>query len=304
LLAAHILRGRTANLAIVARGKRLEVIRHSGIEVENDEGRFSTPPFSEVSDDPEKLGPCDVVLLTVKAWQVKEVAHLLRPLLAGGGFVVPLQNGVEAYDTLASYIDPSQLALGLTDQFVRITSSGSVKQTGPGPRITVGEKDGRVSERLGLLTRVLTRSGINCVVSDDIHRDLWMKFLFVETMGSLGAVTRARIGQIRDLPETRHLLKLMIAETNLLALKLGIRLGETAKQDILRKIDKVPENAIASMAQDILNGRPSELGEQTGAVVRLAESNGVKVPAHQLIYAALLPQERQSRAYTEGPRYD
>lgn len=297
LLAGHLLKQQAANVAVIARGRRLAAIREQGIIVENDEGRFSTAPVLDASNDPGQIGACDAVLLTVKAWQVEDAAPLLRPLLAKGGFVVPLQNGVEAYNTLASQLNPSQLTLGLSDQFVRLTASGSVKQVGPGPFIAMGEKDHRHSNRLDRLRQVFISSGINCQISDDIQRDIWMKFLFVETMGSLGAVTRAEIGQLRSLPETRKLLRSLIAETASLALKLGVRLEENAKQHILDKIDHVPPNAVASMAHDILSGKPSELHEQTGAVVRLAEKCGAAVPIHQVIYAALVPQERRSREH-------
>jgi len=43
-------------------------------------------------------------------------------------------------------------------------------------------------------------------------------------------------------------------------------------------------------------GRPSELGAQTGAVVRFGRKNGVPTPVHDAIYAELLPLERKARS--------
>ena len=48
----------------------------------------------------------------------------------------------------------------------------------------------------------------------------------------------------------------------------------------------------ASLARDVLAGRPSELEAQVGAMVRYAEGKGVAAPAFAALYAALLPQER------------
>jgi 2-dehydropantoate 2-reductase len=60
-------------------------------------------------------------------------------------------------------------------------------------------------------------------------------------------------------------------------------------------VDGMPADATASMQRDIIQGRPSELEAQVGAVVRLGERLGVAVPAHQMIYAVLLPLERRAR---------
>jgi 2-dehydropantoate 2-reductase len=49
------------------------------------------------------------------------------------------------------------------------------------------------------------------------------------------------------------------------------------------------------MQRDILNGRPSELEAQNGAVVRLGAEVGVPTPTHAFIYHSLLPQESAAR---------
>jgi 2-dehydropantoate 2-reductase len=50
-----------------------------------------------------------------------------------------------------------------------------------------------------------------------------------------------------------------------------------------------------SMQRDVMEGRPSELEAQVGAVVRIGDAAGVPVPLHRTIYAALLPLERMAR---------
>jgi 2-dehydropantoate 2-reductase len=47
--------------------------------------------------------------------------------------------------------------------------------------------------------------------------------------------------------------------------------------------------------RDLVEGRPSELNEQTGAVVRLGIRAGVARPVHDFLFASLLPQERRAR---------
>ncbi len=60
-------------------------------------------------------------------------------------------------------------------------------------------------------------------------------------------------------------------------------------------MDNLPPDATASMQRDILEGRPSELESQNGAVVRLGDAAGVDTPLHRFIYSTLLPLELRAR---------
>ncbi len=63
----------------------------------------------------------------------------------------------------------------------------------------------------------------------------------------------------------------------------------------LKNIDNLPAGTMASMQRDIIEGRPSELEAQNGAVVRLGSAAGVETPTHRFIYASLLPAELRAR---------
>jgi len=55
------------------------------------------------------------------------------------------------------------------------------------------------------------------------------------------------------------------------------------------------------MQKDIMEGRPSELDAQTGAVIRMGRSLGVAAPTHEFIYASLLPMEKKARGNFKNP---
>src|SRR6266581_970925 len=117
------------DVAFVARGAHLEAIRRDGLVVESIEGDFAVRP-ARATDDPARAGPVDAVLLGVKAWQVKDAAQALRPLLEAGGFVVPLQNGVEAADELAAALGPERVVGGLCKIFSYVAGPGRIKHAG------------------------------------------------------------------------------------------------------------------------------------------------------------------------------
>ena len=75
----------------------------------------------------------------------------------------------------------------------------------------------------------------------------------------------------------------------------GIRLPDGVIADALAFFDGLPPGSIPSMHRDIAGGRPSELEQLSGAVVRLGRECGVATPIHQFMHAALLPSELAAR---------
>jgi 2-dehydropantoate 2-reductase len=184
---------------------------------------------------------------------------------------------------------------GLCHVFGWTEEPGVARTTGNPLRITVGERAGGESPRLERLAAALRKGGIEVVVADDVEAALWEKFLFIDPFGSVGAVTRMPLGAFRSIPESRALLASALEEVAALALARGAHIQRDAVARTLAKLDELPEEATASMQRDVAAGRPSELLDQTGAVVRLGEASRVPTPVHRFLLAALLPQERRAR---------
>ncbi len=281
-------------VVFVARGAHLEAIKRDGLKVESPLGSFTARV--QASDDPAALGTADAVLVAVKTWQVKEVAPRLRPLLGPTTVVVPMENGVEAADELAAALGPGPVAGGLCHVLAWIEGPGAVRHAGFAPRVTLGELAGGGSERLERLAAALRRAGMEAAVVADIRSALWEKFLFIDPLGSVGAVARVPVGEMLSAPETRALLVAVMREVEALGRARGARLAADAVERTLARVEALPPEATASMQRDVLAGKASELHQQTGAVVRLGRAAGVPVPVHEALYGALLPQERRARA--------
>jgi 2-dehydropantoate 2-reductase len=88
-----------------------------------------------------------------------------------------------------------------------------------------------------------------------------------------------------------------LEEVVLVANARGIDLNEKSVQSVMDRIDQIQPNVMASMQKDIMEGRPSELESQTGALVRMARALAVSVPTHEFIYASLLPMEKEARGF-------
>lgn len=283
-------------VTFVARGPHLEAIRRDGLVVESTEGDFVVRP-ARATEDPATAGPADVVLVGVKAWQVRDAARALRPLVQGRGFVVPLQNGVEAADELAAELGARPVVGGLCRIVSFVAGPGRIRHAGVAPRVEIGERDGHRSERVDHLRAAFEKAvGVSVSTPSDITAALWEKFLFIAPFGGVGAVTRMNAGALRAVPETREMLEAAMREVFDLARARGVGLRKDAVVRTMSYVDALPPEGTASMQRDILEGRPSELEYQTGSVVRLGREAGVPVPVNSFIYSSLLPGERLARS--------
>jgi 2-dehydropantoate 2-reductase len=282
-------------LVFIARGRHLEAIRRDGLRVASILGDFTVAP-AEATDDPAKGGPVDAVLLGVKAWQVPEAAQAMRPLLGPDTLVVPLQNGIEAADQLQAVLGTRPVLGGLCRVLAWLDGPGQIRHAGLTPAIAFGELDGSQSPRAERLREVFRRArGVTVETPRDIRTALWGKLMFIASVGAVGAASRAPAGAFRSQAETRELLAAVAREVLALARASGAALTEEAVAKILTAVDGLPETATSSMQRDVLEGRPSELEAQLGAVVRLARQKGVPAPVTSVLYASLLPLERKAR---------
>src|SRR5205085_12518362 len=109
------------------------------------------------------------------------------------------------------------------------------------------------------------------------------------------AAARVAAGVWRSRPETRELATRAVEEVFAVAAARGVTLADDAVAQTLARFDALPPDATSSLQRDVMEGKPSELEAQLGAVVRMAAAANVPVPVCTMLYATLLPQERLAR---------
>lgn len=284
----------------VARGEQLAALRSIGLQVESMAGDFTLGPLP-ASDQPARVGQVDAILVCVKAWQVPEAAAAMQPMVGPGTAVVYLGNGVDAPVQLGAVLGSEHILGGFCRISARLVAPGYIRHTGIQPSVALGELNiepggtGGATWRVQALCDLFAAAGVQVAQPADILAAIWEKFAFICATSSVGAVTRAPFGVIRSLPECRQLLEQAVREVASLGRRRSIHLADDLVPRILSLIDGLPPETMASMQRDILEGRPSELGAQTGAVVRMGLENGTPTPLHAFLYASLLPQELAAR---------
>lgn len=282
------------NVTFIARGERLRALQEHGLRIDSLKGDF-TIEHVEATDDPAQVGAVDVIVVGVKAWQVREAARACRPMVGPETFVVPLQNGVEAPDQLVEVLGAEHVLGGLCRIVSSVVEPAYVRHAGLEPYVAFGELDNRPSERAAPLQAAFERAGVKAEIPSDIQVALWEKFLFIAPFSGIGAVTRAPAGMLRSLPETRQMLEQAMQEILTVAQARSVALPQEIVSQTMALVDNLPPDGTASMQRDIMAGRPSELESQNGAVVRLGQEVSVATPLHAFIYRSLKPLELRAR---------
>jgi 2-dehydropantoate 2-reductase len=286
-------------VVFIARGAHLQAMRTQGLRVESPKGDFTVSSV-QATDNPAEVGPVDVVLVAVKAWQVPEAAQAMRPMVGAETFVVPLQNGLEAPTLVAAVLGAQHVLGGSCAISSAITAPGRIRHLGLEPSVTFGELDQRASPRAERLRQAFERAGVPALVASDVQVAIWEKFMAIR-FGPVGAVARAPAGVLRSLPETRQLVEQACVETLTVARARGIALAEDSPAKTMAALDTIAPGIIASLQRDIESGRPSELDALTGALVRLGAEVDVATPLHAFLYHSLLPQELRARGQLQFP---
>ena len=289
------------DVTFLARGEHLKAIQAHGLCVETPAGEIVIQP-AKATDDPRQVAPVDVVLLGVKAWQVEEAARNMQPMVGPATFVVPLQNGVEAASQLAAVLGAEHVLGGLCGTFSWVVAPGKICSISTATFIKFGELDNHRSERVERLRQAFCKTNVKADIPSDIHKASWEKFLLVTAFGGVGAVSRAPIGIIRTMPETRALLQQCMEEVAAVARPSRIQLNDTVVADSMGYVDTLPANSTTSLQRDIAEGKPSEIDYWNGSVVRQGRAVNVSTPTNQFIYDSLRPQELRARGDVVFPQ--
>jgi len=275
-----------ADVTFIARGAHLAAIREKGLRVTSTLGDVALRP-AQAHDDPAAVGPVDLVIFAVKLYDTEAAAAAIAPLIGPQTGVVTFQNGVDAPEILARVLGAAHVIGGVAKIAAVVAEPGVIRHTGTMAAFVFGEPDGAKSTRVEALAEACAAAALDHEVSADIWRDIWNKMAFLATFAGVTALMRRPIGQIREDPETRAMLRAGLEEALAVARAKGIGLPDEFVATTLAHCDRLPFEMKSSMLQDLERGRRLELPWLSGTIARLGGELGVATPTHAFITTAL-----------------
>jgi 2-dehydropantoate 2-reductase len=282
------------DVTFIARGAHLEAIQNNGLQVKSVVGDFHVRP--KATHDPAAVGPVDLVLFSVKAYDTEAAGSAIRPMVSRQTVVLCLLNGVDNEEKLESILGEDHVIAGVVHILSTISAPGVISQTA-GPRtIKLGEKDGRITPRVERILSVLKGAGIQAEISTQIQVDLWEKFLLMCAQGGVTALAGLSIGEILACAETAAFYRGVMEEVAAVGRAKGVPLSTDVVERALAFARGLEPHMRSSLAHDLRQGNRLEVETLAGSVVRYGREVGVPTPFSVAIYACLKPHHDKALA--------
>ncbi|MDX8456228.1 2-dehydropantoate 2-reductase [Mesorhizobium sp. VK9D] len=299
-------------VVFLGRGRVVEAMRQGGLRISDLDGRDRRIEAQAISatDDPAiALQEAAVILVTVKSGATEEMAKLIAVHGPSDAVVVSLQNGVDNADRLRAGVPGRRVLTGMVMFNVVQSPNGEVPFRVH--RASQGEVmiDGGVDGLAGLLNA----DGLAVEARADMKAVQWSKLLMNlnNALVALSDLPLAR--QLAD-RSWRVILAAQIDEA-LAAMKAAgitparitglppallpkvLRLPDWLFGLLARRMLAIDPEARSSMWDDLKRGRPTEIDELQGAVIRLAKQTGIPTPVNERVTALV----RQAETEKHGP---
>jgi 2-dehydropantoate 2-reductase len=271
----------------IARGAHRDAIAKNGLKVESVHGDLHLPK-PNVTDDPAKVGPVDIVLFAVTLWDTETAGASARPLLGPDSRLITFQNGVDSVERLSAILGADRVVGGAAYIATVIASPGVIRHTSSFATIRFGRPDRKPDAKLDAFVDAGKAARLDIGLSDDIQRELWQKFIFLTAMAGSTATLRSSIGPIVADTELRGFFRALMEEAFAVGKAKGVALDPAYLDDRMNfVVNKVEPGMKASMAHDLERGNRLELDWLAGKVRALGRELGIATPASDAVYTAL-----------------
>jgi 2-dehydropantoate 2-reductase len=279
------------------RPERVARLRLRGIQVHTLEGgpRVIKAPIGLAPE----VGPCDVTIVAVKAYQTEAAARALPGLMSQGGLALTLQNGLGNLEAIARVVGPERLLAGVGLLGVTRQDEGRIIYAGRGV-IYIGTPIRSQVSRIeaAAVVDLFRRAGLECQSREDIEAVLWEKLVINVGINPLTALLRVPNGALLEMPEAWEVAVAAAVEAQAVARAAGLTLsGDPAAR--LRQVCADTAANHSSMLQDILAGRPTEIEAMNAQVATRGRALGLPTPVNDLL-TLLVRAAAQSAPFQVG----
>ncbi|EFK06011.1 2-dehydropantoate 2-reductase [delta proteobacterium NaphS2] len=292
LFAGHLKKAGHQVIVLDHKADRASNINRNGIILEGVGGDFKAH-VSAVTEKP--IQKIHVALICVKAYQTEKVAKTLSDWLDPDVAVLTLQNGLGNLETLKKRLGDRQVLGGVTAEGATLLGPGHVRHAGRGPTIVgpAGTEGGPAAD----IVSAFSDAGFDISAVDAVENLIWGKLIINVGINALAAITKVKNGRLPEIAGTRQVMKKAIDEAVRVADLKGIRLPFPDPMKRVLEVCRGTADNIASMLQDVMAERATEIQFINGAIVTEGESLGIPTPVNftlSCLVAALQDSYRET----------
>ena len=283
LFAAHLAKAGEAEVWVYDVWKEHVVaIQKNGLRIS---GAADLTARFNATSDPTQLPHCEYGIVATKAIHTKTAIAQAAHAFDEKSAVCSVQNGVGNEELIAERV--KYVIRGTTFPAGHSIAPGHIGYDIQGDTwIGPFEPTGTPMARVEVLAGLLTRGGMNTIPLKDARGAQWTKLIFNASTNPVGALTLLHHGAATRFPPTGQLFNDLIAEGEAVARKLGIELHGDPRQ-LVQKGANAPGKHHASMLQDVLAKRQTEVDFMNGAISHWGDKIGVPTPLNKTLWALI-----------------
>ena len=263
------------NVYLLATGERAERLTTKGISVNNEVF------FPKVYSDPSQGIHIDLLILAAKTYSMASVVEDMRPLIDADTIILPIENGITTTTMLQGEFPENRVFHGVVLRTDAHRMSRRVYYHTLG-EMQIGYADNRVVKpEVQEAYERLKELGINVKIYEDMRKAKWRKWMLNTGASQTAVEVQAECGFFGQVEEVRSLMKMLMDEILAVGKAEGVNIDEKDRDEIIEMLINFPPDKKMSMLQDYEAGRPIEIDEYAGEVVKLGRKHGIPTPVNE-----------------------
>jgi 2-dehydropantoate 2-reductase len=273
------------DVTFLVRPGRADKLRQTGLRIVSPRGDASLQPQLVTAGKID--GPYDVVLLTVKGFQLEAAIEDMAPAIGSETMILPVLNGMRHVDILGKRFSPHNLIGCALKVATVLGDDGRIIQLTPMQDIVYGEWDGSTSTRIEKLHEFIGASGFDARISPNIQRDMWEKWILLAAVGGITCLMRGVIGAIEAAPSGAAFASQFMDEVVAVVRAAGTPPTEALVAVTRQQVTAKASPLASSMYRDLQANRPVEVEQIIGDLWRLGQKADIATPLLGAAYAHL-----------------
>jgi 2-dehydropantoate 2-reductase len=265
-------------------------MRTHGLRVEGASGD-RTVRLASAGTDTNGIGPCDLVIIATKAFDVAAAARSSVKLLGPDTVVQTIQNGLGSPEVVAPILGKDRLAVGVVGGFgASMRAPGHAHHNGM-EMIRFGAFAGLPIQSLRASAQIWESAGFTVSLFDDVTRMVWEKLIMNVAFSGTSCITGLTIGEVMADPSAWSVAQGCAREAIAVAGAANVRLEVGDPIEHIRKLGGKIPNARPSMLLDYNAGRRGEVEAINGSIPRLGKRYGIPTPVNETVVAIIKARE-------------
>ncbi len=256
--------------------ERAALINRQGILVEGVSGDYTAEVPVVVTGKIEETP--DQVLICVKAYKTEEAGREIIDAVGPDTAVVTLQNGIGNLETLEGLFGGERVLGGVTSEGATLLGPGKIRHAGQGD--TIVGPGGDSGGPAGMLLSAFNKAGFKTRVVDRVDDLIWGKLIINVGINALTAVLRVKNGRLPELAGARRIMEAAVHEAVAICKAKEIQLPYPDPVGRVMEVCRATAGNIASMLQDVLKNKMTEIEAINGAIVREGRALGIPTPVN------------------------